>query len=154
MDVLRRIVDGASCARRACTAPSRTITADDPCVRVSTPKGAKRLTKAGKQTSIVIWDDSVHATLFHESCWAAVEEDRLVASVADGRESFEAVPSLLAKAKTVAALIKGSKKTVAFTGAGISVAAGIPDYRGIAGVDVVRSQTPIWVVEFLRAFPT
>jgi hypothetical protein len=83
-----------------------------------------------------------------------VEEDRLVASVADGRESFEAVPSLLAKAKTVAALIKGSKKTVAFTGAGISVAAGIPDYRGIAGVDVVRSQTPIWVVEFLRAFPT
>ncbi len=138
---LHRIVDGALCAHRACTAPSRALGPEDACVRVSTPKGAKRLSKAAKQASAVLWDAGAPATHFHEGCWAVVAADaadRLVAAVAEGHEAFEAVGSVRAKAREVAELLRRSKHTAAFTGAGISVAAGIPDYRGVAGVDVVR----------------
>lgn len=52
-------------------------------------------------------------------------------------ERFDSVPAAKAAAVKLATLLRASKHSVVFTGAGVSVSAGIPDYRGTAGVDVV-----------------
>lgn len=52
-------------------------------------------------------------------------------------ERFDSVPAAKVAAAKLAALLKASRHSVVFTGAGVSVSAGIPDYRGTAGVDVV-----------------
>ena len=46
------------------------------------------------------------------------------------RELFDDPDVLHAKVKQLAHWIRESNRTVAFTGAGISTSAGIPDYRG------------------------
>lgn len=53
-------------------------------------------------------------------------------------EYYDSIDTIQVAAQRTAALIKDSEKPiVAFTGAGISVSAGIPDYRGTAGVDTL-----------------
>ena len=49
-------------------------------------------------------------------------------------ELFDSADDLRKKVKKLAVLIQGSKKVVAFTGAGISTSCGIPDFRGPNGV--------------------
>lgn len=52
-------------------------------------------------------------------------------------ERFDTVATARRQAAELAVLLRASKKAVAFTGAGVSVTAGIPTYRGTGGVDVV-----------------
>jgi len=66
-------------------------------------------------------------------------ERALVDQVADTCERFSTHLAVLAQAKLLAQLLRERKHTVAFTGAGVSVSAGIPDYRGTAGVDTVAA---------------
>ncbi|CAG9466603.1 unnamed protein product [Pedinophyceae sp. YPF-701] len=55
-------------------------------------------------------------------------------------ETIESQEELEAHAKEVARLIRESRSTVAFTGAGISTACGIPDFRGPNGIWTLQQQ--------------
>jgi NAD-dependent SIR2 family protein deacetylase len=72
-------------------------------------------------------------------------ERSLVAEVADTCERFDTAAQARAQAQALARLLRASRHTVAFTGAGISVAAGIPDYRGTAGVDTLAEHGAVEV---------
>ena len=49
----------------------------------------------------------------------------------------------------LAALLRSARRVLAFTGAGISTASKIPDFRGPDGV--WRTRTPVQYPEFLRS---
>lgn len=55
-------------------------------------------------------------------------------------ERIEAVAAIEKKAEIFATLIRGSRHFIAFTGAGISTSAGIPDFRGPEGAWTLRAQ--------------
>eukprot|EP00927_Polykrikos_kofoidii_P065189 TRINITY_DN60978_c0_g1_i1.p1 TRINITY_DN60978_c0_g1~~TRINITY_DN60978_c0_g1_i1.p1 ORF type:complete len:465 (+),score=57.05 TRINITY_DN60978_c0_g1_i1:176-1570(+) len=69
------------------------------------------------------------------------------------RDTPEVVSEKVAR---LAALISASKHFVAFTGAGVSTSAGIPDFRGPTGkwTREAQGQAPLQGVEGVKAFPT
>nr|XP_022316150.1 NAD-dependent protein deacetylase Sirt6-like [Crassostrea virginica]XP_022316151.1 NAD-dependent protein deacetylase Sirt6-like [Crassostrea virginica] len=93
----------------------------------------------------VNWDDAGFAS-FHEHCWfdlikSAREKDsrltmtetEMVKEAVKTAEIHDSLDRLKREAEHIAHLIKNSKYCMAFTGAGISTAAGIGDFRGIHG---------------------
>lgn len=154
-----RRVDNCRCIFSKCAHGSRTINIEDNGVKVAVPsKLLKRMGKKRREALVVEWDEHADAC-FHEDCWDLVEqatssrarskkaqalklalaEDdaKLVSEVAETAERFETIASMTQKAKEIAALLRKSKHTVVFTGAGVSAAAGIPTYRGTDGIDVI-----------------
>ena len=101
-------------------------------------------------TCMVTWSDD-GAAQFHSSCWEEVlkasrirntkkakykmssEEKLMVKDAAKTVEYHDAVEEIGKKAKRIAELIQQAQHCIAFTGAGISTAAGIGDYRGKSG---------------------
>jgi len=61
-------------------------------------------------------------------------ERQLLKAALERLETYETVAEVARKAEEAAELVRDGN-TVAFTGAGISVSCGIPDYRGTTGVD-------------------
>jgi len=71
-------------------------------------------------------------------------------------EYHDSPDEFASKIKQLALWFKESRHTVAFTGAGISTSAGIPDYRGPQGVWTLRAQgkAPVYGVDCQVAIPT
>lgn len=113
-------------------------------VQAATPK------RAIMGTYMVAWSDN-GAAQFHTSCWKEVlkasrvrnikkakykmssEEKMMVKDAAKTVEYHDSVDDIGKKAKRIAELIQCTQYCIAFTGAGISTAAGIGDYRGKSG---------------------
>jgi len=83
---------------------------------------------------------------FHQACWkeakkkvTLAKEKRAVKLAQKTLERFDSIETLKQQAKTVAELLKNSKRSMVVSGAGISVTAGIPTYRGTAGIDTCHS---------------
>ena len=75
----------------------------------------------------------------------------------DAIEEFEDTPAEFeAKIKQLVAMVRDSKHLVAFTGAGISTSASIPDFRGPNGVWTLKAQgkKPKSRISFDDAIPT
>lgn len=94
----------------------------------------------------VNWDDKGFAT-FHDVCWYTLikrlskdkasgitkAEEDMIKEALKTAEIHDSYEKLKKEAEHVANLIKTSEYCIAFTGAGISTAAGIGDFRGITG---------------------
>ena len=136
------------CQYTGCAVASGTaLSAEHDVVRVATPKVPKQ------NTGFTVAWASAGPTVFHKGCWEALlatarsrkrstlvaAEAALVKQVADTLETFEGRDTLRKKAAQVAAELFKARQGIAFTGAGVSVNAGIPDYRGTSGVDVLAA---------------
>ena len=64
-------------------------------------------------------------------------DETLLRATADTAEYFQTASAARAAARELASLFAASGHSVVFTGAGISTSAGMPDYRGTAGIDVI-----------------
>jgi hypothetical protein len=122
------------------------ISADDFGMRVPVP--ASRIAHLAKSTIdklLISWDLSKAVAFFHVACWENLYtgsdtsklEIRILKSVEENIEKYQANAQIASIAKQVAESFRRSKRTVCFTGAGISVAAGIPTYRGALGIDTL-----------------
>ncbi|XP_061182508.1 NAD-dependent protein deacylase sirtuin-6-like [Saccostrea echinata] len=94
---------------------------------------------------LVNWNEDGFAT-FHEECWFALfrlstdkasditkEENNMVKEAKKTAEIHNSYAKLKQEVEHIAKLITNAKYCIAFTGAGISTAAGIGDFRGIRG---------------------
>lgn len=87
------------------------------------------------------WNTKVKSNFMHNDCWDNIKldnkESKLVKNVIETMEKFETFETLKIKVDQVVDLMLKSKSNIVFTGAGISVSAGINTYRGADGIDTI-----------------
>jgi NAD+-dependent protein deacetylase sirtuin 6 len=130
------------------------LTPQDISYRISVP--TKKLIRL-KQDTInklqIKWNKNQSSNYFHQKCWDDLQEEcsstpnprgrigttefNLMRAVDETIEKFDTFELLRKDAKQIADLLKQSRHTVAFTGAGLSASAGIPTYRGADGIDTI-----------------
>ncbi|CAE7560161.1 SRT1 [Symbiodinium natans] len=98
--------------------------------------------------SRITWQDGAPMA-FHRSCWDSLLQKRaslprddlqrlqLAAATA---EYFDSAQELRQKAQEAASLLRQSSRAICFTGAGLSTAAGLGDYRGKRGKWTLEGQ--------------
>jgi len=130
---MERWFDGTSCALRSCAGA---IGEDDAAVVVATDERKRKRLPASTRIAWAANDRQV----LHLRCWRDAckglrgAEKAMVEAAKETLERYDAAGEVRDKARAVAARVRG-RTTVAFTGAGISAAAGIPTYRGTSGID-------------------
>ena len=108
---------------------------------------SKRLNKLSnkiKDKMLLKW---THETVnyLHISCWKKMKkmkkmktEENLIQSIENTMEKYDSKKIIIRKIKKIIQLLKNSKKTICFTGAGLSASAGLYTYRGTDGVDTLN----------------
>ncbi len=100
--------------------------------------------------SLYKWIRSLVEIVSFTMAWSAhTDPDQLTEHFADDATLFK-------QAKELANLIRSCRHMVAFTGAGVSTSAGIPDFRGPDGVWTCRAQgrSATARTSTIKAFPT
>lgn len=103
--------------------------------------------------TVVHWQQGTGQAVFHPACWGSIvqrvraqrrarsAEWRALAQSAEVAEHHAAPAQVAQAASKVAALLRDAKgRAVVFSGAGISTAAGVGDYRGKGGKWTKESQ--------------
>ena len=136
------------CGRRACA--DREIHTGSARVEVSIPRAGFAELAAGAHTQVA-WAHGETTVAFHAECWETLRDlaasgDMVAAELALMRvseataERFDSSNTLEAKAKRAAGLLSAASSVICFTGAGISTAAGLRDYRGKRGKWTLEAQ--------------
>jgi len=136
------------CDNQLCSICNAPIAVDQAggCLTVPS-KRLKRLSQKTKSGFIFRWNESGTVNYLHISCYKQLREggksvlssceDRLLSEADESLEQFDPINLVREKVAQVALLINESRYTVCFTGAGISVSAGLPTYRGAEGIDTL-----------------
>ena len=106
-------------------------------------KQLKRLSGTKAKRLRIKWDESKVVNNLHFQCWEGIVGDaalpsidrRLVDAVESTVERFSSMETINRQVGDIVELLLEAKRIVSFTGAGISASAGIPTYRGAAGID-------------------
>ena len=106
---------------------------------------SKRLEKLSKSTVSkfkINWDITNRVNYFHKTCYDSTDingvEERLLRAAENSLEQFDVIETTVKESICeVAKLMKESKNIVCFTGAGVSVNAGLATYRGTEGIDTL-----------------
>ncbi|CAE7426749.1 Sirt6 [Symbiodinium pilosum] len=86
---------------------------------------------------------------FHRTCWQQLLTQRrslskddllLLQTASASAEHFDAAADIVLQARRAAEILRNSSKAICFTGAGISTAAGLGDYRGKRGKWTLEAQ--------------
>ncbi|GFR75866.1 NAD-dependent deacetylase sirtuin-6 [Elysia marginata] len=133
--------DNVECCFKNCESTSKVLKPGDGRVDV------RAFESKAKQAMVVKWKEGATAT-FHRSCWAelykATQSSSSPISLSDVERSMildanktaeyhDSDAAISQAAENIVHILQQSSYCIAFTGAGISTAAGIGDYRGIHG---------------------
>ena len=131
------------CDNKTCSICMKIITSEQKggCLTVPS-KRLERLSKKTKSAFVFHWDENVNVNYVHTVCYQSPPslsscESRLWSEVEESLEQFDTISTVRERVQHVLRMLKESKHTVCFTGAGVSVSAGLPTYRGAEGIDTL-----------------
>eukprot|EP01036_Dinobryon_divergens_P034189 gene34189-44171_t len=131
------------CDNKTCSICMKIITSEQSggCLTVPS-KRLKKLSKKTKSSFAFHWDENLKVNYVHIACYKSPPslsscESRLLSEVEESLEHFDTISTVRERIQDVIRLLKKSKHTVCFTGAGVSVSAGLPTYRGAEGIDTL-----------------
>lgn len=162
---LHRPCDGMQCIFRHCVEnETKFIQPDlDKAIGLTIPFAMlQKCTAKQREAFLLQWNDRFHGhhenkgynsvNFIHQSCWdilcmeetkTSKKEVKIINEVAVTMEKYDDISTIIEKIKKqILPLLLRSKSTVAFTGAGISVSAGLYTYRGAGGIDTLEEFGP------------
>ena len=147
------------CDNLPCTLCHELITeSQEGCACTVPLKRLKRIAKRDKSEFVINWDISKAANYFHSDCLLPLmypksrrqqsslpsqkissAERSVLDTVEESIERFSTMEILHEQIQRLATLMQDALSIVAFTGAGISVSAGMMTYRGAEGIDTIAA---------------
>lgn len=143
------------CDNMICSICLNSLSFNDISYRIVVPfKKLNKLKEKTKDLFFIKWNCLKNFNYFHMNCWNNLKENlennlkrnlrknnvelNIMNETEETIERFDTIEQLYYQMKDIAQLFKLSHHTVVFTGAGISVSAGMPTYRGAEGIDTIE----------------